>query len=539
MNKRSLLIPATVLLMAAACAAPTNPQPAQPGIVKEAEAPAQSGGIFQLAVLTSPVSVFPYSDTTIPNNVTSAALYETLVKYDYAGDYRDEYKLQPMLAEKWERADPTTYVFHLRQGVKFHDGSPLTAADVVWSLEYLRDPANKFRRAVELDTTDKIEMPDQYTVRMTSKGPAPSFLSSFTNYTFILSKTAFDRGVNLEKEAIGTGPFKAASWDPRSGASLVKNTAYWSPGRPYLDKVQLFYNFDASSAIAAFAAGKTDVVKVSDKVQFDAVTASSPGARGESFPQNISDHVILKSDAPPFNDARVRKAMHLALDRQEMVSTLTFGFGNPNPPAMNGARKGGWAISQEELANLPGYRQPKDQDVAEAKRLLAEAGYGGGLKATLTYNTGFTRYPGEAEMVTAQLSKVGVQLSLDPKEAAVARQIELEGSYQMNFAQFDYDPEPDWSYWLSKQRSGNTDADLAKMIEEQNRELDEGKRKQQWVGLQRLLLDRLYVIPLVTQVGFIAYQPYVHGWGDNRAGQAVNQAWDSTWVEPAKVPAGR
>jgi len=86
---------------------------------------------------------------------------------------------------------------------------------------------------------------------------------------------------------------------------------------------------------------------------------------------------------------------------------------------------------------------------------------------------------------------------------------------------------------------GLADPEADRLIDEQYRELDEAKRKKMWVDLQRLLLDKLYVVPLITQVGFIAYQPYAHGWGDNRAGQAANQAWESTWVEAAKLPPGR
>ena len=174
------------------------------------------------------------------------------------------------------------------------------------------------------------------------------------------------RCLNLDKEAVGTGPFRLTTWDPRGNATLVKNESYWISGRPYLDKVVLFYNFEASGAIAAFAAGKNDVVKVTDKAQFESVKAANPDAWGEPFAQNISDHLIMKIDRPPFGDVRVRRALHLALDRQEMLNTLSFGEGTMNPPGMNGARKG-WSITQEELAKLPGYRQPRDQDLAEAK----------------------------------------------------------------------------------------------------------------------------------------------------------------------------
>lgn len=515
-----------------------------PGIATdEAQMPAQHGGSFHLSVLTQPTSLHPFIDTGLPTNITTAALYEPLVRYDFTGDFRDEYKIVPLLAERWERTDATTYLFQLRKGVKFHDGSEMTAEDVAWSLDYLRDPANKFRRAAELVEVDKLEVVNPSTVRVTSKAPSAGFLSGFTPYTFMFSKRAHDRGVDFEKEAVGTGPFKVGSWNRTAGATLDKHAGYWAPGKPYMDRVQMFYNFDAAGAMAAFSAGKTDVVKVSDKVQFEAIRASNPGARGESFPQNISDHLLPKVESGPFADLRVRKAMHLTLDRQEMVDTLTFGLGNANPPGMNGARKGGWSIAQDELLKMPAYRQPKEADIAEAKRLLAEAGHGGGLRATFAYNAGFTRFPGEAQVVASQLNKVGIQLTLDPKETAVARKMEQDGDYTMTFAQFDYDPEPDWSNWLHSKgglaKSGIKDTDLDRLIDEQYRELDEAKRKRIWIDIQRLLEQKLYVIPLVTQVGFIAYQPYVHGWGDNRAGQAVNHTWDNTWLEAAKVPQGR
>jgi ABC-type transport system substrate-binding protein len=350
--------------------------------------------------------------------------------------------------------------------------------------------------------------------------------------------------VNFDKESIGTGPFKLQSWDPRGGALLVRNDDYWGSGKPYLDRIKMNYNMDPSTMIAAFATGQNDVIKVSDKPQFDSVKALNPNATGESFPLDISDHLSFNVTVAPLEDVRVRRAITLALDRQEMLNTLTFGLGTINPPAMNGARKGGWALSQEELLKQPGYNPAtKQQDIAEAKRLLGEAGFPNGVKLTLMFNSGFTRFAGEAEMIASQLAKAGIQITLEPKEEAVARKAEQDGTYEVTFGQYSYGPEADWAYWLhTKGRpksKGANDPELDRMIDQQYSELDVEKRKAQWIAIQRYLLDKVYAVGLVTQVGFIAYQPYVHGWGDNRAGQAVNMAWENTWVEPGKVPPGR
>lgn len=535
---------ALLLVAIAALALACGPAAAPPLAPSGENLQPQSGGTFNVTVLASPSHLFPFSDTTTANQTTIGPVYETLMKYDYSGDYRDDLKVLPNLAERWERTDPTTYVFTLRKGVRFHDGSDLAAEDVVFSFNHMRDPANRFRRAPVLAPLDRIEMVDPYTVRMTTKGAAPTFIDRVTDrYPVVLSKKAFERDVDFEKEAIGTGPFKIGTWDRRSGTTLVKHDGYWQSGRPYLDKVQFFYNFDFAGSIAAFTAGRNDVVKVSNKTEFDQIKVLNPEAKGESFNQNNSTHMIFKNDRPPFNDIRVRRAIHLAIDRNDMNDTLSSGLALVNPPGMNPGRKG-WALSQDELAKLPGYRKPKEPDVAEAKRLLTEAGQPNGFKFTFAYGTDVTRRASEAQVVAAHLSKVGLQMELSPKEGAVNNKLQADDDFQATFATFGYDPDAsDWPFWLhskqAKARAGIDDRDLDQFIEAQAVELDSEKRRQQWIGVQRLLLDKLYVVPLISQEGFVAFQPYVHGWGDNRAGQPVNQAWDSTWLQVDRVVPGR
>jgi len=535
----SFLVVAGLSIQATACAAPEAPAPS----VEEAALQPQHGGTFYLTVRSKPSHLHPFADSTTANSITTGPVFETLLKYDYTGDFRDEFKVLPNLAERWERSDPTTYLFHLRKGIKFNDGSDFTSEDAAWSLEYLRDPANKFRRAPVLADMDKAVAVDPYTLRVTTKGPSPVFIDRITNRNpVMLSKKAFDRGVNFEQEAIGTGPFKLTTWDRTGGANLIKNDAYWQSGQPYLDKIQFFYNFDFSGSIAAFTAGKNDVVKVSNQLEFDQIKALNPGVRGESFNQNNATSMIFRMDRPPFNDVRVRRALHLAIDRNEMNETLASGLARLNAPGVNPGHP--WAIPQSELATLPGYRKAKDQDLAEAKRLLAGAGYANGLRFVFQYNTSSTRRDPESQMVSAQLKKIGVNMELKPTEDAVARKAEADGDFESTFATFDYDPDGSpWRDWLhskiGKGRTGLDDRELDRLIEAQGVEMDTEKRKGLWRAVQQRVLDNLYVVPLISQEGFIAYQPYVHGWGDNRAGQAVNLSWESTWLEVDKVPPGR
>src|SRR5439155_5651612 len=140
----------------------------------------------------------------------------------------------------------------------------------------------------------------------------------------------------------------------------------------------------------------------------------------------------------------VRQAIHLAIDRQDMVARLTYGIGKIDPPAMNGARQG-WVIPQEELLTLPGYRQPKDKDLAEAKRLLTDAGYPNGFKAGLKFLSTNVGTPQGAELLSNQLKSINVSLELQPTEQAQFAQVQRDGgfdSYYGTFARFQ--PEPAW-----------------------------------------------------------------------------------------------
>ncbi len=545
MRLENVCIIGLLAVTVAGCSSAAPPVPAT-GVT---EVTPQQGGTLLLTTRQPAQTLLLWAaGAGLGTNITVGPMYQTLVSLDFkpGEDYRNHYRVIPWLAERWAKTDDRTYLFHLRRGVKWHDGKELSAGDVAWSYEYLRDPANRFALAASLASADMIEAVDGYTLRITTKGPAPNFLRDLAgegggSEPSIFARQVIEQGKSFDKTAIGTGPFKLESWDPQSGATLVRNPDYWQPDRPFLDRIKLVYGVDAAASLAAFRARQNDVVKFSDKIQFDSLQAVMPDVVHHTFPQQMSDELYLRVDRPPFNDPRVRRAMHLALDRQAMIDTITFGVGTVSPPGINGARSG-WAIPQEELLKLPGYRQPKEQDRAEAKRLLAEAGYPNGLRSTVKYSSTHTRYPAEAQFVAEQMRTAGIQLDLQPQEDAVSRRTRLDGAFDTTFGSSAFLPEQDWNNsFLSRGtlNPGIRDQDLDRLIESYSVEGDEAKQKQLAVQVQRLLLDKLYVIPTITQVGFLAWQPYVHDWIDNRAGQAVNKGWSGTWVEVERLPAGR
>ena len=527
----------------AAPAAATQPSGGETMAQPEPAAPAMKepkyGGVFNLAIRGNPKTLQLYKDGATPARQTVEPAFDGLLTYNADGDYRDEFILEPSLAESWELENESSYLFHLRKGVKFHDGSEMTSADVVWSLEYLTNPENKFRAASNIAEAESFEAVDAYTVRITTKGPSPSFLHNTPNGNVIIaSKNLATGGEDISKQVLGTGPVRIVSWDGKSGAEYVRNNDHWREGQPYLDGIKLFYNVDTASAIAAFTTKKNDVVKARSEIEQKTLRAANPNLREEAYPQNNSDHLRVRTDRPPFNDPRVRQAIHLIIDRQAMIDTLTFGLGTINPHGVNGGRKG-IAIPQDELLKLPGFRQPKDQDLAEAKRLLSDTGYADNFDLTITYNETHTRAPAQATVVAAQLKEAGINVSLRPLEEAVWRSAEKNGDYSVTFTTFAYQPEPVWSNQLYTGGVLNhdvSDPKLDAMIDAQYAEFDEAKRKQIFLNIQRHLMETNYTIPLITAVGFVSYQPWVHGWGDNRAGRPRNISWWKTWVDADQIP---
>ena len=526
----------------AAPAAPAQPATAPP----PAEPQPQRGGVFYLGATRNVPHLYMWQNTSSDVTASLHMAYDTLVDLDYQnfGDWRTHFRVIPALAEKWELKNPTTYLFQMRRAVRWHDGTPFTAKDVAWAYEYLRDPANDLSGRRGLADMSQVSAPDDFTLQITTNTPQVTFLVNLTDdLAGIMSRQAHERGDNLRQTVMGTGPFKLESYDRQKGFVYVRNDDYWNKPRPYLDKLRIFSGLDRAAQTAAFFAKQNDIMKVTDKPQLEPIVRSAPDAKSATFLRDIEAPLTMKLDRPPFNDVRVRQAVHLAVDRQAMISTLTHGTGLANPPGMNGGRTG-WVVPQEELKTLPGWRQPKDADRAEAKRLLAEAGYGSGLSFEAMVDKVHGEASGLSEVVSAQLREVGINMKINIVETGVYEKRRADGDFEAwlgSIARFA--PEKEWNEFL---RSGGrlnqfpiNDPELDRLILGQNTEFDEGRRKQMWIDIQRLLLKNLYVIPLITNTNYLIWQPWLGGWVDNFAGQPSNLDWSQAWLDVAKVPPGR
>lgn len=306
--------------------------------------------------------------------------YERLLAYNLR-----TYALEPELAQKWEQPSPTEYLFHLQPGVKWHNkppanGRPLTADDVVWSLERARTNDPRFMSRSLLAVVDKIDAPDEATVRVTMKAADASTLTKLSADNLVmLAQEVVDRfpKINTADAAVGTGAFIVKSKEDNVGAEYVRNPDYWKPGLPYLDGLRTRHFGDYQTAWAAFLAGQVDVALVPGQEIKNYIAEQGQGYT----PDWYADDTLGALQTPnvrvkPLNDARVTHALRLLTDHDELITawaevqTGKGGYGSLFPSAFSA-----WDLTPDEYRQHPEWKQPKDDAAKEAISLLSAAGY--------------------------------------------------------------------------------------------------------------------------------------------------------------------
>jgi len=508
----------------------------------------QRGGTFQTVGYRTLEHLNPWKVVNPNFNFYFKSVYQTLVAYEYKPftDFRNAYKLVGLLAESWEQPDHSTYVFHMTPNVVWQDGVPFTADDVRWSFEYMADPANRIA-AGDLVRGASMSMLDDHTLQVTLKQPQAGFLDGMlvSPVVAILARHVFDRGDQFEKVAVGTGPFKIASYDQEKGVTYAANKQFYRPAQPYLDGWKLLAPTDEAGRLAGFTAGQNDVLHLTDKRQVDTILPLVKGARVWEFAREITADLYLKLDKPPFNDKRIRQAVHAAIDRRDMLKTLHGGDGLMNPPGISAVATG-WALPQSELDTQPGWSNPKDKDIQAAKQLLQQAGYGnGGLSFTLTHDQTLDYVGSEATVIAAQLRKLGITVNIQPLEAVIHDKNLNSGDYQADLDASGTST-PQNNLWQArfhtdgfKNKMPVNDSEADRLLDAQLQEFDVSKRKALCQDFERLLGREVYVIPLTADPGYLVLQPYVHGWIDGLALNVNDFDWGQTWFDQKTAPKGR
>ena len=317
-------------------------------------------GITQEPGIFDPHTVVAAGDEEIIFNV-----YEGLYKYDSKGD------LNPCLATDVAISDDASvYTFTIREGVKFHDGSDLDAADVVYSLKRaagLLENQDGTALVQELDPIKDVKAVDGGKVEVTLESGNTELLSYFT--TGIIP----DGYDNCQAAPVGTGPFKFESYNPGQSVILVKNENYWQKGLPYLDKVTFKVCADMDAGLTELAAGSIDIfpylttdrANQLDKAKYNILSNGS----------NMVQIFALNNSVEPLNNLKVRQAINYAVSRKDVISVTMDGAGVELTTAMSPAMGSYYDKSLDGTFA---------QDIEKAKKLLAEAGYENGFNITCT-----------------------------------------------------------------------------------------------------------------------------------------------------------
>ena len=326
-----------------------------------------------------------------------ALVYERLVILD------ESFTPQAQLAESWSTNETgDVWTFKLRQGVKFHDGEPFTAKHVLYSYRRLLDPATASPAKASLSAIapDGIEAPDEATVRFRLPQPVVQFPAYIANrFTYIVRQG--QPAEEIRTKGIGTGPFKIKHFTPGEDPSVfVKNEAYWQPGLPKVDGVELRSIPDGAAQVAAIAAGQIDLTWDLPRVGL-ASLEKNPNVKVISVRTPYVMSMSMWCDAPPFDDVRVRQALKYTIDREKMIQVVLGGHGqlaDDNPVAP-------WV--QFGLTD-----PPRKRDIAKAKALLAEAGHANGMDIELETSEAVIGFIEMATLFQAMASEAGINVKL-------------------------------------------------------------------------------------------------------------------------------
>ena len=414
--------------------APTAAPTARPTAVPTpAAAQPQYGGVLTANMNSDPPNFDPLSNTTSWVINVVAPCYNGLVMFDPF----DPKKIIGDLAESWEfSADSKTLTFKLLKGVKFHDGKPFTSADVKFTFDHMRNPPQGavVVRKASLESIDRIEALDDYTVRFILKRPQPSILTVLaTGWMLVLPKHILQEKGDMKKDIIGTGPYKFKEYIRGVSLELVKNPEYHIKGRPYLDGIKLFVTPDPATTMGYFRTGQI--------MMWDEMT----GDDGRRAQKEFGDKVVIQNGLginsagitfnarrKPWDDVRVRQAASLAIDRVAGLKVILQDdgiVGGLVPPGI-------WAGSESEIAKLPGYGKDYNANLAAAKKLLADAGFPNGFSATMLVRRNAT-HETRAVFVKDQLAKAGINVTLNVQETAAYTDLVNKRNFELVSQGFD------------------------------------------------------------------------------------------------------
>ena len=472
---------------------------------------ALSAQTLTVGVRGGPESLDPHFSALGPHAEAAKHIYDTLVWSD------ENIQIKPGLAESWKPIGETSWEFKLRKGVKFHDGSEFTAEDVKFSVERIPIVTGPTTMLIYVKRVKSMEIKDPHTIIFHTDGPAATLPYDFVRLFIVSHKAAKDarnEQFNSGAAAIGTGPFKFVSWQPKADLVLERNDGYWRGPAHWQRVVRKEITNDAAR-LAALKAGQVDVVNYVPATDYQSLQRDRAlkTFKGDSvYVFNMTPDMRDKSpriwdadgkplEKNPMQDARVREALDLAIDRKTMVDVVLEGLAKPAKQLMPDSFFGSSAKIPEQKF-----------DPERAKKLLAEAGYPKGFKVDLHCTN--DRLPGDGAVCAAlgqMFAKIGLQANVNAISRTVYFPANAKGEYSL-FMNGWGTLTGEASYTLgslvhsndpavklgSFNRNGYKNPEVDKLLQAGARELDEGKRRGLFEQAHELSMADRAMIPIVV-----------------------------------------
>lgn len=354
---------------------------------------AQADGTLRIAVPSNLNTLDPAKTKIGEEYIVNFLVFSGLTEIDASG------QVKPDLAESWESSDDLkTWTFTLRDGVTLHDGRPVVAEDVKVTIERVMDKATGSTARVNFEIVESIDVVDDRTIRFNLKQPYAGFAEILGDRQVrIVPRDHLD---TIASEPVGTGPFKFVSFQPGDRVELVKNEDYFVSGQPKLDRIVMRIIPEQAAQSAALETGEIDLVWDVPPEAVEQYQASE-NVQLSSTPTSTWDGVIMNAAQEPFDDVRVRRAIAMTLDKDELMNIALFGQGTPThtmiPPAH--------PYYNDELSIL-------EPDPEAARALLAEAGYADGFDVTLYVPVGRPTRERLGLGVSEMLKGVGIRAEI-------------------------------------------------------------------------------------------------------------------------------
>jgi peptide/nickel transport system substrate-binding protein len=453
-------------------------------------AQARRGGTLRVSVEQAPAKLNPLQHRVGAEYVLGELLYSGLTRLG------PDMAAEPDLAVSWA-ANPalTEWTFKLRPDVMFHDGSPMTARDVAATFAAILDPATGSPARSNIGPVERVAALDDMTVLVTLKGAYADLpvALAYTNAKILPAAILAQSPGRFDREAVGTGPFRLVSYEPSRLTVVERNPSYYDPARPLLDRIEIALYPDPAARTSALIGGATDLLLFGQPTDFERMSGAK-GVRALRTPSGQFLDVVLGCNQRPFDDVRVRRALSLTLDRDALVELVAEGLGSPGV---------------DTPSNASAYRfnkafPPRTPDIAQAKRLLAEAGHPRGLTATLVASDrpGTRTQLGVAirEMAKPAGFAINVQTMA---HATFLDQVWLKGPFYIGL----YNQQPSMDGILSFLFTSDAAWNEAKwnnkqfdaLVGEARQTADEARRRELYAQAQQLMHDE---VPVLVPVFF-------------------------------------